>query len=62
LNQVVKAIFSVFVVRENKKRRAVWLYGAPNSGKTTISAMLDMIFKTQTLPDTPGDFTAQQVN
>ena len=33
------------ILKKEKKRGAVWLYGAPNTGKTSIIAYLKEIFE-----------------
>ena len=41
------AIYRIFFKRKDPKKNLVWLYGAPNSGKTTIITHLEKIFCTQ---------------
>jgi hypothetical protein len=40
----VEAIYRIFITRADPKKNLVWLYGAPNSGKTTLIKHLEAIF------------------
>lgn len=41
------AIYRIFFKRKDPKKNLVWLYGTPNSGKTTMITHLEKIFCTQ---------------
>jgi uridine kinase len=43
----LEAIYRIFFERKDPKKNLVWLYGAPNSGKTTLIKHLETIFCTQ---------------
>ena len=45
--EVVKALYRILFERKDPKKNIVWIYGAPNSGKTTIINMLEEMFCTQ---------------
>ena len=40
----LEAIYNIFIKRKDAKKNLVWLYGAPNSGKTTLINHLEAIF------------------
>ena len=40
----LEAIYRIFIKRKDPKKNLVWLYGAPNSGKTTLIKHLEAIF------------------
>lgn len=50
-------LYRVIVRADSAKRRAVWFHGAPNAGKSCVSAMLASIFHCQDLVCTEGKYT-----
>ena len=40
----LEAIYRIFIKRKDPKKNLVWLYGAPNSGKTTLIKHIETIF------------------
>ena len=38
------SIYRIFFERKNPKKNLVWIYGAPNSGKTSLIRTLESIF------------------
>jgi hypothetical protein len=54
---LVEAMARTFVLRQEAKKRAIWFYGAPNSGKTRITSFLSQIFVTQALELAEGKYT-----
>lgn len=50
-------LYRVVVKADSAKRKAVWFHGAPNAGKSCVSAMLASIFHTQDLVCTEGKYT-----
>lgn len=53
---VIRAISSVVLERKHEKRRAVWIHGLANTGKSTILNMLQRIFICDTLEDGVSHF------
>ena len=45
--ECLEAIYRILFERKDTKKNIVWLYGAPNSGKTTLIKHLETIFCTQ---------------
>ena len=43
----LEAIYKIFFERKSHKKNLVWLYGPPNTGKTTLIKALEQIFCTQ---------------
>ena len=44
--QIFRAIVYYYLQRSETKKKCIMLYGAPNSGKSTISDYLEAIFDT----------------
>lgn len=54
--EVVSAFYQVIVKRPHKKVNCVWITGPPNTGKTTLSEMLEEIFICDVLQEGASHF------
>ncbi|KEJ82553.1 hypothetical protein OXYTRIMIC_626 [Oxytricha trifallax] len=52
----VEALFSVIFRRCHEKVNAVWLYGDPDTGKSTLAKMVEQIFITERLREGDANF------
>ena len=42
--QCLRALYRILFERKNPKKNVVWIYGVPNSGKTSLIELLQTIF------------------
>ncbi|KEJ82400.1 hypothetical protein OXYTRIMIC_111 [Oxytricha trifallax] len=54
--EVVESLLKVIFRKCENKMNAVWLYGDPDRGKTTIAKMLEQIFITERFQESPSQF------
>ncbi len=57
MGEALYAMYKVYIKPQSEKKRAVWVYGKANTGKTFLAKMLKEIFYVEDYADIDSKFT-----